>query len=104
MAKTKGQKIESEVVRIAFRLHARELAQIREVRDLMSLNTELDACRYLMQRGLEAMSGQLGNRRLADRIQASMSAEHMIAAMVKIMGPEVTQGLIEADAKEGGKK
>lgn len=43
---------EKEVVRVTFRLHGPELQQVREVREMLSLNSELDAARYIMQRGL----------------------------------------------------
>ena len=97
MPKQKSKKTEKEVVRVAFRLHGSELQQIREVRDMVSLNSELDAARYLMQRGLEALSGQLGNRRLVEKMTTSMTPEHMVAAMMKIMGPEQTQAVLDVE-------
>ncbi len=54
---------EKDIIRATFRFHGPELAQLREIRDMLSLNSELDAARYLMQRGLEAMTATLTSRR-----------------------------------------
>jgi hypothetical protein len=70
-----------EVVRVTFRLHGPELTQVRDVQEMLSLNSELDAARYLMQRGLEVMSGALGNRRLAKKVGENMTAETLVAAL-----------------------
>lgn len=37
----------NEIVRVTFRFHGPELGQIREVQEMLSLNTEVDAARYL---------------------------------------------------------
>jgi hypothetical protein len=34
-----------EIVRVTFRFHGAELGQIREVQEMLSLNTEVDAAR-----------------------------------------------------------
>ncbi len=70
-----------EIVRVTFRFHGPELAQIREVRDMFSMNTEVDAARYLMQRGLEAMTATLTSR----RVQGTMGQQVNMAEMVKQM-------------------
>lgn len=70
-----------EVLRVTFRFHGPELGQIREVRDMLSLNTEVDAARYLMQRGLEAMTATLTSRRVQTKMTSGINAESMVAAM-----------------------
>lgn len=70
-----------EIVRVTFRFHGPELEQIREVRDMFSMNTEVDAARYLMQRGLEAMTATLTSR----RVQSTMGQQINMAEMVKQM-------------------
>ena len=70
-----------EIVRVTFRLHGPELEQVREVRDMLSLNAELDAARYLMQRGLEAMTPILTSRRSQNKMAQGVSADQIMAAM-----------------------
>lgn len=78
-----------EIVRVTFRFHGPELVQIREVRDMLSLNTEVDAARYLMQRGLEAMTSSLTSRRVQSKMGQEVNAEHLIKQMVAMgFGPE----------------
>lgn len=74
---------DKEVVRVTFRLHGPELEQVREVRDMLSLNTELDAARYLMQRGLEAMSATLASRKATRSMAAMVNSDAIVQAMVK---------------------
>jgi len=90
-------KAEKEVVRVAFRFHGAELLQIREVRDMVSLNSELDAVRYLMQRGLEAISGQLGTRRLTTKLMDTMTPERMLTAVLSGSGLELNLEAVKAD-------
>ncbi len=70
-------------MRVTFRLHGPELLQIREVREMLSLNSELDAARYLMQRGLEAMSATLASRQASKKMQAQVSTEAIVREMIK---------------------
>jgi len=78
-----------EIVRVTFRFHGPELEQIREVRDMLSLNTEVDAARYLMQRGLEAMTSSLVSRRVQSKMGQQVNAEQLIKQMVEMgFGPE----------------
>jgi ribosomal protein S12 len=79
--KKKPNSSEKEIVRVTFRFHGPELGQIREVRDMLSLNSEVDAARYLIQRGLETMSSTLTNRRMQTEIVKKVSAEELIKAM-----------------------
>lgn len=72
-----------EVVRVTFRLHGAELEQVREVRDMLSLNSELDAARYLMQRGLEAMSATLASRKASKFMVSQVSTEAVVREMIK---------------------
>ncbi|HVU16258.1 MAG TPA: hypothetical protein VHD32_05010 [Candidatus Didemnitutus sp.] len=89
---------ENEVVRVTFRLHGAELAQVREVRDMISLNSELDSARYIFHRGLEAMASQLASRRASGQ----MAAQVNMAAMMEHMKPMLMQ--MAADAEAEGKK
>lgn len=71
-----------EIVRCTFRFHGPELEQIREVRDMLSLNTEVDAARYLMQRGLEAITPTLTSRRAQMKMTSQVTTEAMIKTMI----------------------
>ena len=71
-----------EVVRVTFRFHGPELGQIREVRDMLSLNSEVDAARYLMLRGLEAITATLTSR----RVQGQMTNKANLEEMMKMIG------------------
>jgi len=73
-----------ELVRCTMRLHGAELAQVREICELLSLNAEVDACRYLMQRGLEALSAPLGVRRIQRKMETTFSPQEMLPFMEKI--------------------
>lgn len=72
-----------EVVRATFRLHGPELQQVREVQEMLSLNSELDAARYLMQRGLEAMSATLASRKASKAMTGAVTPEAIVREMVK---------------------
>lgn len=74
-----------QLVRCTMRLHGPELAQIREVCELLSLNAEVDGCRYLMQRGLEALSPQLGVRRMQRKMERTFSPQEMLPFMKQIV-------------------
>lgn len=84
MGKTKiKQPTEREVVRVTFRLHGPELEKIRDVQEMLSLNSELDAARYLMQRGLEVMSSTLASRKATKTMAAQVTSDAIVQAMVK---------------------
>lgn len=68
VSKKKPSGSEKEIVRVTFRFHGPELAQVRDVRDMLSLNSEVDAARYLMHRGLEAMTSTLTSRRVQAQV------------------------------------
>jgi hypothetical protein len=74
-----------EVVRVTFRFYGPELAQIRDVREMLSLNSEVDAARYLMQRGLEAMMPILVSRRVQGQMKEVVNLDAVINKM-KDMG------------------
>lgn len=82
-----------ELVRCTLRLSGPELSQVREVQDLLSLNTELDATRYLMQRGLEVLSGPLSVRRMARKMEIACSPQEMLPFMEKFIAPAHVQPL-----------
>ncbi len=71
-----------EIVRVTFRFHGAELEQIREVRDMLSMNSEVDSARYLIQRGLEAMTSTLTSRRTHARMAEQVNAEAIIKTMM----------------------
>lgn len=71
-----------EVVRATFRFHGPELQQLREVQEMLSLNSELDAARYLIQRGLEAMSATLASRKASKNMAAQMTSDAIVKAMI----------------------
>ncbi len=79
------------------RLHGAELAQIREVCELLSLNAEVDGCRYLMQRGLEVLSPQLGTRRMQRKMEQTFSPQEMLPFFMKQLANEAQVTI------EGGK-
>jgi len=76
---------DKEIVRVTFRLHGPELVQVREVREMLSLNSEIDAARYLMQRGLEAMSATLASRRATTKMGSEVNMAAMMPAMIAAM-------------------
>lgn len=76
----KGMK---EIIRVTFRLHGPELEQVREVREMLSLNSELDAARYLMQRGMEAMSATLASSKASRKMASAVTSDAIVQAMVK---------------------
>ena len=82
-----------QLVRCTMRLHGPELAQIREVCELLSLNAEVDGCRYLMLRGLEALSPQLGARRMQRKMEQNFSPQEMLPFMKQVANE--AQGIIE---------
>ncbi|HVT73851.1 MAG TPA: hypothetical protein VHD61_12000 [Lacunisphaera sp.] len=81
--KTPSASDRKEVVRVAFRLHGPELEQVREIREMLSLNSEIDAARYLMQRGLEAMSATLASRKASKTMVGMVNAESILKEMMK---------------------
>jgi len=92
-----------QLVRCTMRLHGAELAQIREVCELLSLNAEVDGCRYLMQRGLEALSPQLGARRMQRKMEQTFSKMEQTFSPQEML-PFMKQVANEAQATiEGGK-
>lgn len=81
-AMKKAKPVQKEVVRATFSFHGAELRQIREVRDMLSLNSELDAARYLMQRGLEVLTPVLTSRRTQTEMAAKVAPEALVQAMI----------------------
>lgn len=49
---------------------------------MLNLNTENEAARYLMRRGLEVMQATLTSRRVQERMAENITAEAMIKAML----------------------
>ena len=76
---TSAKTQDKDIIRATFRFHGPELAQLREIRDMLSLNSELDAARYLMQRGLESMQPVLGNRRTQKQVTPEAIIQQLMA-------------------------
>jgi hypothetical protein len=94
-----------EIVRVTFRFHGPELEQIREVRDMLSLNSEVDAARYLMLRGLEAITATLTSRRVQGQMQAKVNPEEMIKQMVAMgFGPGDESPAVQIPDQRGRKR
>jgi hypothetical protein len=55
-----------------------ELENLRECMALLRLNDEAAAVRYLVSRGMEAMSTQLATRRLMQRMEAQYSPQQVL--------------------------
>ena len=76
-----GTQAMKEVVRVTFRFHGAELQQIREVQEMLSLNSEVDAARHLILRGLEAMMPVLMSRRAQTKMAQSVNPDQIVQAM-----------------------
>lgn len=50
---------------------------------MLSLNSELDAARYLMQRGLEVMSATLASRKASSKMASQVTTEAIVREMFK---------------------
>lgn len=70
-----------ETLRIGIRLTGRLLETIRETQELLGLHDEPATVRYLMTRGMEAMSEKLRAKRLFDRMQAQFSPQEVFGFM-----------------------
>lgn len=68
---------------------------------MLSMNSELDAARYLMQRGLEAMTPILTSRRAQNKMADNTAASQIVEAM---MGSGAIQKMIEAAKSEDDEK
>lgn len=82
-----------ESIRVGIRLTGRLLDTIRETQELLGLHDEPATVRYLMTRGMEAMSEKLRAKRLFDRMQAQFTPQEVFSFMQE-------KGLL--DAEEGG--
>ncbi len=49
---------------------------------MLSMNSEVDAARYLMQRGLEAMTSTLTSRRVQSQMTQEVNAAEIVKQMV----------------------
>ena len=93
-----------EVLRVTFRFHGPELVKIREVREMLSLNTEVDAARYLMQRGLEVITATLTSYRVQGQMRQEVNATALIEQMAKIFGAAESAGGAPAQVQGGMEK
>ncbi len=93
-----SKKPSKEIVRATFRFHGPELKQIREVQEMLSLNTEIDAARYLMQRGLEALTPVLSSRRSQAQMASVVNPQQIFETLLKNgyeLDPEAIRRAIE---------
>ena len=70
-----------ESIRIGLRLSGALLEGTRDVRDMCGLNDETAAARYLVSRGLEALSNQLRAKRLMDKMEEHYTPQQMLDFM-----------------------
>lgn len=60
------------------RLTGRQLQNMRELRDLLRVNTEGDAVRYLISRGMEASAVQLATMRTLNRLEKEYAPQELL--------------------------
>jgi hypothetical protein len=88
--------MKEDQIRISFRVRGKQLAQIRDVQELLALNTPGDAYQYLAQRGLEALSAQIQARTVIKKFAGLASAEQMLPLLAHFEGhPPQTPKLTE---------
>lgn len=63
-----------------------QLENLREIMALLRLNEESDAIRYLVHRGMEALSEKLANERMRRRMEAQFSPQQMLPIFEKLTG------------------
>lgn len=85
----------SETLRVNMAWKGDELANLRECQALLRLNDEASTVRYLVARGMEAMSPALGNRRLVAKMEAQYSPQEMLPLFEKM-------GIAPAPTAAGG--
>lgn len=71
----------SEKIVIHMRLGGAAKETVERVRDMCALPSNNEAVRYLMTRGIESLSGQLGNRALVERISKEFSRDELLRAL-----------------------
>ena len=74
-----------EVVRVNMAWRGDELANLRECQALLRLNDEAATVRYLVARGMEAMSASLGARRLALKMESQYSPQELLPFFEKVI-------------------
>lgn len=77
-------------MRLNLRASGDFLERLREVRELCSLDSESAAARYLINRGLEAMTAQLQTLRLYRKMEAQFSPQELLPFMERMLkeGPQ----------------
>ena len=61
-----------------------ELFRLQEARDLLRLNDEAAAVRYLVTRGLEAMTGQLASARMLRKLETQYSPQEVLPLLAEM--------------------
>jgi hypothetical protein len=61
-----------------------ELANLRECQQLLHLNDEAAAIRYLVARGMEALTGPLSLRRMFTKMEAQYAPQELLPLFEKM--------------------
>ncbi len=70
-----------DTLKISLRLTGRLLESVKETQDLLGLQDETATARYLVTRGMEAISEKLRAKRLFDRMEAQVSPQEVFGFM-----------------------
>lgn len=78
--------MKDDSIRISFRVRGAQLAQLRDVQEIMGLNTPGEAHQYLAQRGLEAISPQLLARKVFKKFEGLANPQEMLPLLAMMSG------------------
>ena len=97
-AGSQGARPSKEIIRVTLRLHGPELKRVRELREMLSLNSEVDATRYLMQRGLEAVTPWLivGQAQTKKAQRENLTPDQLDSLLMPLPPTVDLQGLFDA--------
>lgn len=76
----------SNTLRVNMAWKGDELTNLRECKELLRLNDEASAVRYLVSRGMEAMATQLAARRMFAKLESQYSPQEMLPLFEKLGG------------------
>ena len=77
-------KIRADSYRVNMAWKGEELANLRECKELLRLNDEASAVRYLVARGMEALATQLAARRMFAKMETQYSPQEMLPLFEKM--------------------
>lgn len=78
--------VKDESTRVGFRASGRFLEQLREVQQLLGLNTPSEAVYYLTQRGLEQLTTPLASQRALKEMMGKWSPTEALPLLQAMMG------------------